>query len=432
MADNLKKWIPYLLTLLAASCLCVGLYVWNNKYTYNDFQPSHGQLFVTEADLSAPSFLINDWEFYPDVLLSPDTYPGNYMVYTDIGERTRFDGLGRRTTPHGCGSYALHLYLPTDTQTYALELPEIYSAYVLYINGRQVTSVGNPDPDSYVPVTQSKIVTFDAGGQVDILLAVSDYSHFYSGLVYPPVFGTFHKVDFLHHIRLAFTLIACTVGLLFSLFYLYFGLRMKQNAPLLFAALCFIMFLTPLFPIIHCMWELSVFPWYTLELLSIYLMMFLVILLHNKLCDTGYYCYRISTVVSAVFCLLAGCYGFFSGYLTVPVMQLFSRCLFVYKCAFAIYLLVTAGASLKRLKESSKPLFYAAIAYAAVFVWDRILPAYEPILFGWFMDWGSLIIICAIGYILWRDLTNAYINKLSLEEEHHRFQKQLAMQEVYH
>ena len=432
MADNLKKWIPYLLTLMATSFLCIGLYIWNNKYTYNDLQPSHGQLFVTGADLSAPSFLINDWEFYPDVLLTPDTYPGDYMVYTDIGERTRFDGLGTRTTPHGCGSYALHIYLPEDTRTYALELPEIYSAYNLYINGRLAESVGNPKPDFYTPATQSKIITFEASGQADILLAVSDYSHFYSGLVYPPSFGTFSEVESLHHIRLAFTLIACTVGLLFSIFYVYFGLRMKQKTPLIFAALCFLMFVTPLFPIIHCLWEFSVFPWYALELLCIYLMMLLVIILHNRLCDTGYYCRRFSTIISAVFCLLAGFYGFFSAYLTVPVMRLFSWCLFVYKITFAAYLLITAGVSVKRLNNSSKPLFYAAIAYAVVFIWDRILPTYEPILFGWFMDWGSLIIVFAIGYTLWRDLTNAYINRLAFEEENHQFKKQLAMQEVYH
>ena len=432
MADHLKKYIPYLFTLLAASFLCVSLYLWNNKYTYNDLQPGHGQLFVTEADLSAPFFLINDWEFYPDVLLSPDTYPGDYMVYTDIGEHTRFDGLGTRTTPHGCGSYALHLYLPADTRTYALELPEIFSAYRLYINGRLAASAGNPAPDSYAPATQAEIVTFEAAGQADILLSVSDYSHFYSGLVYPPAFGTFSNVESLHHIRLAFTLIACTIGLLFSLFYVYFGLHLKQNTPLLFAALCFFMFITPLFPVIHCLWELSIFPWYAIELLCIYLMMLLVIILHNRLCDTGYYCRRISTVISAAFCLLAACYGIFSAHLTVPVMQLFSCCLFLYKLAFAAYLLITAKASLKRQDNASRPLFLASIAYAVVFVWDRILPTYEPILFGWFMDWGSLIITCAIGHTLWRDLTNAYINKLSFEEEHHQMKKQLAMQEVYH
>jgi len=431
MAANLKKCIPYLLTLLATSFLCVSLYMWNNKYTYNDLQPRNGQLFVTEADLSAPTFLINDWEFYPDVLLSPDTYPGDYMVYNDIGQRTRFDGLGTRTNPHGCGSYALHIYLPSDTKTYALELPEIFSAYKLYINGRLVASAGDPHPASYTPATQAKVVAFDSCGQTDILLAVSDYSHFYSGLVYPPAFGSFSKVESLHHIRLAFTLIACTIGLLFSLFYVYFGMRMKKRAPMLFAALCFLMFITPLFPIIHCLLELPIFPWYALELLCIYLMMLLVIILHNRICDAGYYCRRISTAVSATFCLMAALYGLFSAYLTVPVMQIFSRCLFIYKLAFAAYLLLTAGAAFKRLNSSSKPLFFAAIAYAVVFIWDRILPSYEPILFGWFMDFGSLIIICAMGYTLWRDLTNAYINKLAFEEENHQFQKQLAMQELY-
>ena len=431
LITNKRKYIPYLLTLLAASGLCVSLYLWNNKYTHDGIQPSQGQLSVTEANLEKTSFLIRDWEFYPDQLLTPDTYPGERMVYTAIGDRTRFDGLGTRTSPHGYGSYALHINLPKDTQTYALELPEIYSAYRLYINGKLITSVGNPLPDSYTPATQAKIVTFEAGGQADILLAVSDYSHFYSGMVYPPAFGTFSEVNSLHNMRLAVTLIACTIGLLFSLFYIYFGINMKQKAPFLFAALCFIMFLTPLFPIIHSLWELPVFPWYALELICIYLIMFFVILLHNRLCDTGYYCRRISTAISAGFCLVAGCYGLFSAYLTVPVMQLYSRCLFIYKLAFAAYLLISAGLSLKRLNQIAKPLFFAEIAYAVVFIWDRILPTFEPIFFGWFMDWGSLMIVCAIGYTLWRDLTSVYMNKLAFEEENHQYKKQLAMQEVY-
>lgn len=432
MANRLKRGIPYLLTVLAASVLCIILFLWNNKYTANNLQPSHGQLFVTEADLSAPSFLIYDWEFYPDVLLTPETYPGDYMVYTAIGERTRFDGLGTRINPHGFGSYALHIYLPEETRTYALELPEIYSSYNLYINGRLIESVGNPNPENYSPATKAKVVTFDASGQVDILLAVSDYSHFYSGLVYPPAFGTFSEVDSLHHTKLVVTLVACTIGLLFSLFYLYFGIRMKRKAPLLFAGVCFIMFITPLFPIIHCLWELPVFPWYALELLCIYLMMLFVIILHNKLCDVGYYSKRISVIIASVFCIIAGCYGLFSANLTVPVMELFSSVLFFYKIAYAVYLLITAGLSLKKQTPASKPLFFAAVAYATVFIWDRILPSFEPILFGWFMDWGSLIVVCSIGYTLWRDLTNAYINKLTFEEENHQFKKQLVMQEIYH
>ena len=56
------------------------------------------------------------------------------MIYTSIGERTRFDQPDG-VTPHGCGTYALTLDLPETPAQYGLELPEIYSAYRLYLNG---------------------------------------------------------------------------------------------------------------------------------------------------------------------------------------------------------------------------------------------------------------------------------------------------------
>ena len=54
------------------------------------------------------------------------------------------------------------------------------------------------------------------------------------------------------------------------------------------------------------------------------------------------------------------------------------------------------------------PLFYASVFYAIALIWDRILPRFEPILFGWFSEWGSLALILAIGITLWRKIISAY------------------------
>lgn len=431
MAKLPRQPLSYALTIVLFSCLCISLYIWNNKYTHNPMQPEHGQLTVTEDALTDYHFLIADWEFYPDTLLTPQTYPDDYMYYTDIGERTRFDSTAHPGNPHGSGSYALHLNLPEESHVYALELPEIFSAYKLYINDKLVAQAGNPEPDNYSSATKSQIVTFEATGDVTLLLAVTDHSHFYSGLVYPPIFGEFSKVNTLHNIRLSFTLIASTIGLLFTLFYAYFGIRTKNISSIHLAALCLLMCLTPLFPILHSLWELPVFPWYALELLSIYGMMLLVILLHNKICKANYYSNLISSLIAGIFCIMAGCYGLFSAYLTVPVMKLFSTCLFCYKLSFAAYLFLTAGISLHQRNESSRPVFYASLGYACFYVWDRILPDFEPILYGWFADWGNLIMTCAIGYTLWSDLTNSYINSITFEEENRQVKKQLSLLKTY-
>lgn len=431
MFKTLRKLIPYLLTIILTSCFCLGLYTLNNKYTHYDLQPRLGQLTITEADLTDYHFLIEDWEFYPDCLLTPETYPGTYMYYTDIGAHTRFDSAAHPKDPHGSGSYALHLNLPEQSETYALELPEIYSSYRLYIDGVLVAQAGNPAPTEYLSGTQTRLLPFVASGNTTLLLAVTDYSHFYSGLVYPPVLGVFSKVNTLHNVRLGFTLVASTGGLLFALFSFYFGIRMRNRSSLLLGLLCLLMCLTPLFPVMHTLWELPVLPWYALELCCIYGMMLLVILLHNRICDAGYYPRLFSGGIAGGFCILAGCYGLFASHLTVPVMQAFSKCLFCYKLGFAAYLLIMAGMALHKKNDYSRPVFYGTIGYATVYIWDRILPSFEPILYGWFADWGSLLLVCTIAYTLWNDLVNTYINQIAFEEENRQVKKQLSMLKAY-
>ena len=109
-------------------------------------------MVVSEQDLDELLYLIDGWAFYPDVLLTPDDFasgsPKRYMVYTNIGDHTRFDTPGEPDTPYGPGTYVLHLLLPEQTAVYGLELPEIFSAYRLFINGKNVLSVGDPDPDT--------------------------------------------------------------------------------------------------------------------------------------------------------------------------------------------------------------------------------------------------------------------------------------------
>ena len=431
MFKTLRKLIPYLLTIILISCFCLGLYTWNNKYTHHNLQPRLGQLTITEADLNDYHFLIEGWEFYPDCLLTPESYPGAYMYYMDIGARTRFDTSAHPENPHGSGSYALHLSLPEQTETYALELPEIYSSYKLYINDVLVAQTGNPNPEEYIPATQTRLLPFEASGNITLLLAVTDYSHFYSGLVYPPVFGVFSKVNAFHNVRLGFTLVASTAGLLFAVFSFYFGIRMRNRSSLLLGLLCLLMCLTPLFPVMHTLWELPILPWYALELCCIYGMMLLVVLLHNRICDAGYYPRLFSVSIATGICILAGCYGLFASRLTVPVMQAFSKCLFCYKLGFAAYLLIMAGMALHKKNDYSRPVFYGTIGYATVYIWDRILPAFEPILYGWFADWGSLLLVCTIAYTLWNDLVNTYINQIAFEEENRQVKKQLSMLKAY-
>ena len=435
MTWNPRKIAAVLLTVALTSLFCIGLYTYNNKYTHDNLQPRNGQLIVTEEALDTFHYLIYDWAFYPDVLLTPDDMTGHLAnhkgVYTAIGERTRFDGLGTRKDPHGSGTYALELLLPSGPRSYALELPEIFSSYRLYINGEEYLQVGTPEPDLYEPRTQTKLVSFRADGHVDLLLAVSDYSHYYSGMVYPPIFGTPDTLVQLRDMRQSISLIAVALGLILMTTTLYLGAKLKKNNALLFALLSFSLCLTLLFPYLHVLFELSLFPWYMLELVCIYLMPLLAVILHNRICDVSPLCNRISIGIMSFFCLIACGYALEASNLTVPVMQLFSNLIFVYKLGTAVYLFVTAYQSVSFGVTMVRPIYYATIAYATVFLWDRILPVFEPIVFGWFMDWGNLILVVAIGISLLSDMITAHTRNLAFAEEHRQMKRQLVMQEEY-
>ena len=143
-----RQLLALLLAVVLGSALCLSLYVWDNKYTRPGAQPMDGLLTLTDEELEQTDlhFLIHGWAFYPGVLLTPEEWTAHgtehYMIYTSIGERTRFDQPDG-VTPHGYGTYVLTLELPEDPAQYGLELPEIYSAYRLYLNGNLELQVGN-------------------------------------------------------------------------------------------------------------------------------------------------------------------------------------------------------------------------------------------------------------------------------------------------
>lgn len=421
-----------LFAIAVASLLSLLLNHFDNKYTNNGIQPIEGLMVLTKSNLEKQEryFLTNGWAFYPDVLLSPEELKNNhYMVYTSIGENTRFD-LVDEDSPHGCGTYAMTLILPEGTEPYALELPEIFSAYKLYINGEPVLQMGNPDKNSYQPGIQNKTV-YLKGGKTEILLAVSDYSHFYSGLVYPPALGVASSVSNLLRDRIIFSSAVVLLGLLMTLFSAYLAVKTREKNPLLFSLLCLMGTVYMAHNIIHTKWLLPVQPWYTLEITCGYAAMWLVVLLQNRLCMIEGTAKSISETAGLVFCLMSVGYGIFSANLNISVMKGFSFIIMLFKIGTALYLLSISLYALRQKEVGALALVCSSVFYGTMLIWDRLLPDFEPILTCRFWEWGCIVLILVIGYTLWHDIVSAYSYSLSFKEEQRQTKRQLAMQMEY-
>ena len=429
----LRRSLVLFLTIVLSSALFLAFYHFDNKYTKAAPQAINGALYISETDWTDTPirYLRDGWRYYTDRLLTPETLKqqGDNYQYLTIGEKSNFAMGSSHRSPHGSASYAITLYLPQTEHTYTIELPEIFSAYRFYVNDKLKLQMGEPDTEEYQDQTQCRMITFEASDKVTLLLAVSDRSWIYSGLVYPPAFGEPLHLNTTRGVRIGLCLIVVTVTLMLAIFSFYLAIRTRRrNNIWLFFLLCLATAVFTSYSVVHGILPLSIQPWYTVELVSGYLMTLLVMILHNRICDTKKAARVISGTFAGVVCVLAFLYGLFAAQLTLPVMLAFSNMVFGFKLLTAVYLLLTAAIAVRRNIEKATILLYADIIYACAFVWDRLLPNYEPIFGGWFQEWGSLSLVIATGIVLWYDVAMGYRHSLVYAEEQRQMKRQLTMQ----
>lgn len=196
-----KNWKYSLLLIAIVFALTMGIfflfYRFDNKYTARGDQAIQGILYVPDDD--SVHYLAREWEYYPDVLLTPqdikEQKEGCYSRYVSIGEYGGMDLGDKNKSPFGSGTYRMTLVLPEKEKQYAIGLTEIFSAYKLYINGELMGQMGNPDPDNYQEQIQNRVFTFEGKGTAEIVIAVTDKHSVSSGIQYVPVLASPFKVN---------------------------------------------------------------------------------------------------------------------------------------------------------------------------------------------------------------------------------------------
>ena len=347
----LRLYLGMLLSVLLASLFFSGLYRFNNKYTQHTTQPINGLLILSEADMEQhPSrYLWHDWAYYPNVLLTPadfqDGDPDRYMTYVNLQSGNRMDLSGQNgQTQLGCGTYLLRIQVPSTRISYSLGMPEVFSAYQLYINGDPALSIGNPDPDHYRDATGSRLVSFfpDENGMITILIAVNNQSYFYSGMTFPPAFGTPQALNYTRGIRLGLRLCTIFTFQVAILICGYFWLRTRHKNTALLALLCLLMIGWTVYPLLHTLFLLPVFPTYWLETLCCYGTLTLLLYLHNQVCGIAATASRISCGVAVGICVGVSVYFFGAANIPDWGIAAVSRLLAGYKLLLSAYLILTA------------------------------------------------------------------------------------------
>lgn len=413
---GMKKLTTFLaaaLTCALAFSLWFTLYHYDNKYTAQGPKAIDGLLTLDNHSLAENPvvFLVDGWEYYHGARLTPADFNENPPIpdqYIFIGRFGGFEGTDKASPPHGSASYRLRISLPQETASYALELPEIFSAYRLYVNGVLTVSMGEADPAFYRPQTGNRVVNLEAGGDLELLLAVSDYSHLYSGMVYPPAFGRQAAVHNLLNARLVFRAALCAAALTVGLLSVLVSLLSRKKAPaMLYGLLCLLFVGYTCYPVTQTFFT-GFQPKYALENVSFCAMLLVVLLLAQRLCRIKAVWSRSFLVFGGLMCLLAAAGPFLWHTGNLRIMTAYSFFISAYEWAVSLFLTAAAARGVWNNSVRAKPLLFGLLIFDTALAADRILPLHEPIVTGWFPELAGFMLIAAVGITIGQEIAGQY------------------------
>jgi two-component system, sensor histidine kinase len=153
----------------------------------------NGILDLRNHSFSGKVALNGEWQFFWKQLIYPQQLSINQPQIVDFP--FRWDGFelnGQKLPAFGYATYKLTVLLPNDTQPRRIAIPDVYSAYRLFINGREVAANGRVTKTAkgFEPYWQNKAVDVAAGTDtLEIIWQVANFVHSKGGIKKPLELG---------------------------------------------------------------------------------------------------------------------------------------------------------------------------------------------------------------------------------------------------
>ncbi len=406
--------LPILICLCFAALLLNAKWIlrFDNKYALDGKQAALGILNF-EGKLT---YLIDDWELYAGQLLSPQEIAAlnpKVSQYVYVGEYSDFAFRAQGVPFHGNATYRLRINVSSQPTQYTLELPEIFSAYKLWVNRVLVHQNGRLENEDYAPFIQTGSVSFEAKGQIELVFAVSNFSHYYSGIFYPPAFGLYRDLNTLLDIRLTLKCLYLFIPLFIGVFYLvlYFSIKETMHRQTAFVCFYYVGYNA------YTLWGLVGFSnvslWYGIEDLFFCALLMQVLSLCAYLTSLGKF-HRL--LIYLGFVLLS-----FRLALLLPawdLLRIYGICFDFYKYTLLLYLFAMIMVAAFRGGIQSKFLLIAVGLFAFGIYLDNFAGEFEPILFGWHTErTGFWMVLIFSGILVYRSViinkqNKAYATKM--------------------
>lgn len=140
-----------------------------------------GVIDLRNQNLNETTVPLNgEWNFFWKQLVHPlDTFVSTqFVVFPKLWNNSIENGV--TLSAQGFATYKLTVLLPQKHEPLALAVPDVYSAYRLYVNGKLFSSNGNPDTSAtnYKPHWISYTLPLnETTDTLNLVLQVSNFSH---------------------------------------------------------------------------------------------------------------------------------------------------------------------------------------------------------------------------------------------------------------
>ncbi|EGT5419530.1 histidine kinase [Clostridioides difficile] len=418
MVDAMKKYnilkgtlIVLIVSLLAITGLNL-LYKYDNKYTYKSIRASNGILTIDNDTFTKGKlvFLIDDWEFYNHKIFKPNDFTEQDIKpeYVFIGQYPDFSMRKGNQSPYGNATYRMRIKNEGEDKLLSLELPEIFSASEVWINGEIVSKLGDVGTEKYRPKIKNSVVSFIAKKDTEIIINVSNFSHYYSGLYYPPALGETKDISNMMFYRLLFYSIICFTTFAIAIFSLsVWFLSNKSKLYLYFGCMCVFFAIHVSYPFVHLLGLPLVSFTYAVEDSSYFMVVLCIICINgsiSKIEEDKVYRFLIlplgitMSIISIVIPIILLPYDMY-------FVNIYGKLIDIYKYIVFIYILMSSLVSIYKKTCSEHISSYILVSVNTVFgisiLFDVVTSnRFEPIFTGWQTEYCGFIIVILFSLMM--------------------------------
>ena len=342
-------------------------------------------------DFSNRMSLSGNWTVIENKIVAPHSIKeveGRTIFFPSLWNDSRPGASGT-----GCATYALNLLVSDKVDTWAFEIPQLYSSYNLWVNGNFISAAGvvGTAKDKVVPQWVYHIAT--CRGETDtlkIVLQIANYHHSKGGAKNTIYIGLPDSVKSHFNWSIGSNVVEAGVLFLEGLFFLIFYRKNKKPVILYFALLCLTWSIRAIFsnlyPVILVFpgmdWELLV----KTEYITLYLAIIWAALFFNSLFED---------ISSKVFTYLPVAVNlFFIGFTILTPALIYSRWVSFYLGIAALVILYGVTLIVKALiGDKDGSWFLMGSIWTGVLLFGYDIGAYHG-------SFSYNIVFLNIGYLL--------------------------------